>query len=207
MPLVYQQNINLTTKLGVWHIQEEEEFFLKTVCIQTEIHHPHKRLQHLAGRYILQDLFPKFPVQEIKVGETRKPFLQDDPFHFSVSHCGDYAAAIVSKECRVGVDIEIPREKISAIRHKFLESKELGLLESLALDPVLSLTLFWSIKEAIYKWYGAGKVDFRAHMQIQEIFFENNHYTVKCSFTKESSITLVVQGIFINGNSLAWITT
>ena len=31
MPLVYQQNINETTKLGVWHITESEAFFLQQV--------------------------------------------------------------------------------------------------------------------------------------------------------------------------------
>jgi hypothetical protein len=50
MPLVYQQNINASTKLGVWHIEEPEAFFLEQVPLQREITHPNKRLQHLAGR-------------------------------------------------------------------------------------------------------------------------------------------------------------
>ena len=29
MPLVYQQNINETTKLGVWHIKEQKHFSWK----------------------------------------------------------------------------------------------------------------------------------------------------------------------------------
>ena len=51
MPLVYQQNINESTRLGLWHIAEKEDFFLNQVPLKKEITHPHKRLQHLAGRF------------------------------------------------------------------------------------------------------------------------------------------------------------
>ena len=89
MPLVYQQNINPFTKLGVWHINEPESFFISEVPLQREITHPHKRLQHLAGRYLLKALFPGFPYELIKVADTRKPFLENEAYHFSISHCGD----------------------------------------------------------------------------------------------------------------------
>ena len=55
MPLVYQQNINAVTKMGVWHITETEDFFA-SVPLQKEITHPNKRLQHLAGRFLLKAL-------------------------------------------------------------------------------------------------------------------------------------------------------
>ena len=115
MPLVYQQNINACTKLGVWHIAEEESYFSERIRIQQNITHPHKRLQHMAGRLVLTELFPDFPVNQILIADTRKPFLPNNDFQFSISHCGDYAAAIVSQENKVGVDIEIPQIKIEKI--------------------------------------------------------------------------------------------
>ena len=115
MPLVYQQNINACTKLGVWHIAEEESYFSERIRIQQNITHPHKRLQHMAGRLVLTELFPDFPVNQILIADTRKPFLPNNDFQFSISHCGDYAAAIVSQENKVGVDIEISRIKIEKI--------------------------------------------------------------------------------------------
>jgi len=57
MPLVYQQNINALTRIAVWHITETEDFFLASVPVQREISHWHKRLQHLAGRLLLKELF------------------------------------------------------------------------------------------------------------------------------------------------------
>ncbi|MBP9606483.1 MAG: 4-phosphopantetheinyl transferase, partial [Ferruginibacter sp.] len=112
MPLVYQQNINDDTKLGLWRIEEPENFFLQFVPLQKKITHPHKRLQHLAGRFLLRKLFPHFPLKLIKIAETRKPFLPGEQYHFSISHCGDYAAVIVSSKYRVGVDVEWPQQKI-----------------------------------------------------------------------------------------------
>src|SRR5436190_1663294 len=124
MPLVYQQNINATTKIGVWHISESEDFFLEQVPVQREITHPHKRLQHLAGRLLLKELFPDFPHELIRIAETRKPFLENEAYHFSISHCGNYAAVIVSSDHRVGVDIEQVSEKIEKVKHKFLSEAE-----------------------------------------------------------------------------------
>ena len=95
MPIFYQQDIDDSTKLGIWKIEEDEDFFLEQVPLQRDITHPHKRLQHLAGRFLLKYLFPDFPVKLIKIADTKKPFLEDEAYHFSISHCDDYAAAIV----------------------------------------------------------------------------------------------------------------
>src|SRR5450432_3750378 len=107
MPLFYQHTINHTTKIGVWHIAEPESFYLNKVPLPPVITHWHKRLQHLAGRYLLQELFPDFPYHLIEIADTRKPFLRDEKYHFSISHCGDFAAVIISTNSRVGVDIEL----------------------------------------------------------------------------------------------------
>ena len=124
VPLFYQHTINETTKLGIWQIDEDENFFLAKVPLQQSITHPHKRLQHLAGRYLLQYLFPDFPYEEILIADTRKPYLPNEQYHFSISHCGNYAAAIVSSTHRVGIDIEIPSEKVERIAHKFIHENE-----------------------------------------------------------------------------------
>ena len=60
MPLFYQHNINESTKLAIWHITEEEEFFLRSVPLKRDVSHVQKRLQHLAGRYLLRELLPDF---------------------------------------------------------------------------------------------------------------------------------------------------
>jgi len=129
LPLFYQHNINETTKLAIWKIEEEAYFFLEQVPLQREITHPHKRLQHLAGRYLLRFLFPDFPFEEILIADTHKPYLPEEQYHFSISHCGNYAAAIVSSTQRVGIDIEIPTPKVLRITHKYLHPDELEMFK------------------------------------------------------------------------------
>ncbi|MBS1626301.1 MAG: 4'-phosphopantetheinyl transferase superfamily protein [Bacteroidetes bacterium] len=171
MPLFYQQNINSNTRLAIWKIEETEFFFTQSVSIQREITHPHKRLQHLAGRYLLKFLFPDFPNEEILIANTRKPYLPYEQYHFSISHCGDFAAAIVSKTERVGIDIEIPTPKVLKIRNKFLSENEIANIQHSILNIQLH-TLLWSCKEAMYKWWGWGEVDFKKMLQLQ---FESIH--------------------------------
>jgi 4'-phosphopantetheinyl transferase EntD len=167
MPIFYQQELSEDTKLGIWKIEEDEDFFLSHVMAQRNVSHPHKQLQHLAGRYLLKFLFPDFPIGLIQIADTRKPFLENEAFHFSISHCGDYAAAIVSKSKRVGVDIEIPSVKILKIEHKFLHDQERIMVDNwCGPDRTQMLTLLWSIKEAMFKWWGRGEVDFSEMLRV-----------------------------------------
>ena len=207
MPLIYNHQINNTTKIGVWRITETEDFFFEKFSLQRNITHPHKRLQHLAGRHLLSVLFPSFPTELIKVADTKKPFLEDEAYHFSISHCGDYAAAIVSTTNRVGVDIEIPHPKIDRIQHKFLTITEEEVLNAFNHNKNDLLTLAWSAKEAIYKWYGLGQVDFKKHININSLELQPNTILAQCSFLKNTKVDLQVKNINIEGNNLSWVVT
>ena len=183
MPVFFQQQINETTRLGIWKIEESEEFFKGNVPLHRDVTHPHKRLQHLAGRFLLQFLFPGFPYELIQLADTRKPYLPGEQYHFSISHCGDYAAAIVSRDKRTGIDIEIPVEKILKIRDKFLSGGEMDnfRIHQYPQDITL-LTRLWSCKEAVFKWYGEGGVDFKENIRLGKNLSQPG--TVNCLFTK-----------------------
>lgn len=200
MPVFFQHQINDTTRLGIWKIEETEEFFRSNVPLHRDVTHPHKRLQHLAGRFLLQYLFPAFPYELIEIADTRKPFLPNQQYHFSISHCGDFAAAIVSKDKRVGVDIEIPVERILRIRDKFLSKEE---TDQFGDNDYRQLTLLWSAKEAVFKWYGDGGVDFREHIHLKKQLFE--HELINCLFTKKESKELMVHYRHFDQISLAWV--
>lgn len=206
MPLVYQQNINETTRLGVWHIAESESFFLETVVLAGSITHPHKRLQHLAGRYLLTVLFEDFPLHLIEIADTRKPFIVDETYHFSISHCGDYAAAIVSSNCRVGVDIEVVSDKTGRLKDKYLTDQEQSLFDDHT--PVSAsqfYTLMWSIKESMFKWYGLGAVDFKKHLEVKKLLFDANEFKANCNFNKDIPRELNIHGLHFNNNFLSWV--
>jgi phosphopantetheinyl transferase len=213
MPLVYQQNINATTKIALWHITEPEDFFLAVVPVQREIKHWHKRLQHLAGRLLLKKLYPDFPVELIRIAETNKPFLENEPFHFSISHGGDYAAAMVSKTHRVGVDVELLNEKIEQLQHKFIYEDEFKILNNQWLhvakeNPMTNnkcLTLYWSVKESVFKWWGRGQVDFKKDITLQSVTGTADQGVVHCIF--KGDVELHVHFLFFNNNFLTWVLT
>lgn len=219
MPIFFQQQINEHTRLGVWKIEETEEFFKHNVPVHRDVTHPHKRLQHLAGRFLLQFLYPDFPYHLIEIADTRKPFLPDEQYHFSISHCGDYAAAIVSSKNRVGVDVEEPKEKILRIADKFLNEQEYAIGNLLLATgngqtsangnqlPIANcqlLTLLWSAKEAVFKWYGDGGVDFREHIQLFNQQEEKE--TIDCFFSRNESELIIHYRLF-DRLVLSWVVS
>lgn len=216
MPLFYQHNINESTKLGIWRIEEPESFFLQHVSLQRDITHPHKRLQHLAGRYLLKFLFPGFPYKLIEIANTRKPYLPNEMYHFSISHCGNYAATIVSKTNRPGIDIEIPTPKVARVMHKFLHSSEKGDIENwrtvtgteVSGETYLRmLTLLWSAKEAVFKWYGNGEVDFSEHIRLRIPSTVNNKGIIEGAFVKNESRSLKLHYMQFESICLVWVIT
>ncbi len=211
MPLFYQHNINDHSRLGIWQIKEPESFFLKTIPLKKDVSHPHKRLQHLAGRYLLPFLFDDFPLSEILIADTRKPFLENEKFHFSISHCGDYGAAIVSSANRVGIDIELMTPKIEKISHKFLSVADRNFVDDQRTHHDLEklLTILWSSKEAIFKWYGLGEVDFINHMQLRKTVnaTNENEWELPFVFKKAQPIDLSLHIKTFDKLVLAWVLT
>ena len=212
MPIFFQQDIDQHTKLAVWKIEEGEDFFLQHVPLQREITHPHKRLQHLAGRYLLQFLFPDFPISLIKIADTRKPYLENEAYHFSISHCSDYAAAIVSSRKRVGVDIEVPTPKVQKIMHKFLHQEEQQMFNSELAGKeqtaneksVEKLTLLWNAKEAVFKWWSYGNVDFSEMIRLQPFTLQPEGI-IEGAFVSDRVLPLQLHYKIFDLVSLAWI--
>jgi phosphopantetheinyl transferase len=206
VPVFFQHKISETTRLGIWKIEETEDYFKDNVPLHRNVTHPHKRLQHLAGRFLLRYLFPDFPYELIQIADTRKPFLPDEQYHFSISHCGDYAAAIVSRDKRVGVDIEIPTEKISKIMYKFLSAKEHELFHLIEPDNdrIPFATLLWSAKESVFKWHGSGGVDFRKQIQLKKQ--HEGAETFDCLFSKDNT-ELIIHYRQFEHLVLAWVVS
>jgi len=208
VPIYYQQNINDFTQLAVWKIEEAESFFTQKVNLQQQVTHAHKRLQHLAGRFLLPYLYADFPSELIQIADTRKPYLPNEAYHFSISHCGDYAAAIVSSTQRVGIDVELVTHRVNKIRHKFLHVSELENWKIEALDEqekYRTLTLLWSAKEAMFKWWGRGDIDFIECMQVDAA---DLHATgvLNASFRKDDfTASLQLHYRLNNELSLVWV--
>jgi 4'-phosphopantetheinyl transferase EntD len=123
------------------------------------------------------------------------------------------AYAIASNEIannhRVGLDIEVPVERIRKIQHKYLEEEEsLMLLED---QPeacqVKRLTLAWSAKESIFKWYSLGEMDFKLHMHLHRLVSTGDSGSIKASLTKPDLVQLLLSFRFFEPLVLSWLAT
>jgi phosphopantetheinyl transferase len=167
MPLFYQQNINATTEWAVWHIVETEETFASDVAMDSKIMHPNRRLQHMVGRWLLSHIMQKEVQNDIDIAPNGKPYFKTLKQQFSISHCHQWAAVIVSDQ-KVGVDIEIISERVQKVKHKFLHSKENDWLEAIPTSEQLAqLTFIWAAKEAMYKWLEQLGIDFKEQLIVE----------------------------------------
>ena len=206
MPLFYQDQPSEDIRLAIWQIREEESFFLNQVPLSKKIQHPHKRKQHLAGRYLLSFLAADFPLSEIAIADSRKPYLKDEKYHFSISHCGDYAAAIISKTQRVGIDIEIFDDKVIRIQNKFLNENERAFLAENNDHSLALYTTLWCAKEAIYKWFSFGKVNFKKNILLAPFSLKTEGCFKGRFFKEEMDVSLTVHYKLFEKLSMTWVS-
>ncbi len=84
--------------------------------------------------------------------------------HISVSHCGNIVGVIFSDH-NLGMDIQTPNEKLFHIASKFCNVSELKAASNN--DHALEiLTMIWSAKEAVFKFFGE-RVHFAREMSMQ----------------------------------------
>lgn len=205
MPLVFQRNFPNDVTVGVWHIVEEENFFRLGGQIVRDIPHPHKRLQHLAGRYLLQQLLKNLPQSEILIGKNNKPYFENDHSHFSISHCGDYAAVVISEWLPTGIDVEVISPLALKLSSKFMNETEMDFLTQDVKEDRKIATAIWSIKEAVFKWYGKGKVDFKKDIVVEQSPLRIVDNMIPVSFSKESKENLHLHVYWLADYVMVWV--
>jgi 4'-phosphopantetheinyl transferase len=117
--------------------------------------------ERAAALFALKALFHKDHIK-IVYDAYNKPHLEDATCHISISHSFDKLAVIQHQTISTGIDIEKMRDKISTIQHKFLSPQELTHCQ----NDVSLLTLYWAVKEAVYKAYGKKNLSFNEHIII-----------------------------------------
>ena len=166
MPLVHTIR-DTEMSLGLWEITEDSSFFEQAMSYRSVASNPGQQLQQLASRMVLKAMQPSFPFDQIQLNPAGKPSLSDGQ-QFSISHTRGFAAGIISSDAPVGIDIEFISPRVLKIEKKFLNAHEYALLAPLSeQDRVVYASLFWSIKETVYKCWGNGGVDFSEQIRIR----------------------------------------
>jgi phosphopantetheinyl transferase (holo-ACP synthase) len=120
-----------------------------------------REIETQGKNHLINKLFDK--EVEIKYDDKGKPYLEEDYIHISISHSHDKLAIIINEKESTGIDIELIRDKVLKIKHKFLSSTELKDAD----DNVEKLLIYWAAKETLYKIYGLKEVDFIEHLFVK----------------------------------------
>jgi len=121
-----------------------------------------RKLEFLGVRVALKQLLG-YEVT-VKYDAEGKPFLTDNSFHISVSHSGKWIAVMAHPTRAVGIDIEVPTDKIQKLYTRFLSETEQNELSGG--QNIQQLQIAWSAKEALYKIIGKEAVDFAKQLRI-----------------------------------------
>jgi phosphopantetheine--protein transferase-like protein len=123
---------------------------------------------------------------------------------FNLSHTNDLAAAIISPDKIVGIDTEKIHPRILKIQNKFINDVEAAnLVGKTDAEQISILTKYWTIKEAVYKWWGKGSVDFANDICIQSNAHDKE--VVKVDFKKENGIALEVNCFQLDEHWIAYV--
>lgn len=151
MPLIYYRS-RPQYEVSIWKITEDLDFFSEglkkngfPVSDGLKIRHPFKRIQWFAARYLLDTMHPAAAI----MSKGKKPMISHGP-DISFSHSGNYAALLLSQH-NSGLDIQVYDEKVLRVEKKFVNEEDKNTVQ--AADELKKLSLIWSIKEAVFKFY------------------------------------------------------
>jgi phosphopantetheinyl transferase len=191
-------------KLGIWKIEEQMNFFADQIPFQSTASHASRQIQQLATRFLLHVLYKDFPYAAIEINEAGKPSIQDNQLQFNLSHTQSLAAAILSNTKSVGIDAEKINSRVLKIQHKFINEVEaVNLVGKTESEQISILTKYWTIKEAVYKWWGKGSVDFANDICILSNLHEEE--VVKVNFGKEDRILLEVNSFQLDDHWISYV--
>ncbi|MEI6681314.1 MAG: 4'-phosphopantetheinyl transferase superfamily protein [Bacteroidota bacterium] len=178
-------------RAGIWHITESAGELLSLVNLtdaETTRYHSFRndlrKRQWLAYHSLLSHMLdPASP--DISYDQHGKPFLVTGSHYISVSHAGNYAAAIFAEKCPVGIDIEKLQIRVERVKERFMHPAELASIS--AENRLEQLYVYWCGKEALYKLHGKPEVDFR-----NDIFIHPFDYL--CNTKRICSATVNIEG-------------
>lgn len=110
----------------------------------SDIHHPEKKIEFAASRYLKHHLFGEV---NITYDATGAPEIENVGF-ISISHCNSHVVIATCMEHLIGVDIEEIREKSVKTSRRFITDEEKLYFDQTSKKD---MSVLWSFKECLYK--------------------------------------------------------
>lgn len=170
MPLILLNSIKSDTKVALWKLTENETELTQLLLSKSprqleQIPVTNNRklyFQRMAIRLLMLHFFDDVT---LTYNEKGKPILSNG-MEVSFSHSNEMVAMAINPHQPCGIDIEKIASKVLRIKAKFLNPVELALVDKEE-HPEKLATIFWSCKEALYKFYSEKEVLFDQHLAIQ----------------------------------------
>ncbi|WP_405384526.1 4'-phosphopantetheinyl transferase family protein [Maribacter sp. LLG6340-A2] len=185
MPLYKTITIDDDTSLAIWKVEETEETLWDNVTLTPHCQKRfngmksslHRRaflsIRHLLANYGYTDF-------DLFYDQIGKPHLKDGKY-ISITHSHNFTGIIISSKVEVGIDIEMQRDKILRIAHKFTPFQEYRTLANTA-AVIRKLTIVWGAKESLYKIYGERGLSFLQHINVQDFLFDDGSTTAEIMY-------------------------
>ena len=203
MPLHKVVYLSNNTKLYLWKITEELDFFLNEVRLKDA---SKARLENmkseshqkgfLAVRMLLQHLdYTDFDLYYDALG---KPHIKPQgcsikDVHISISHSHEFSAIAISDE-NIGLDVEKLKEKTLKIAPRFMDVSHLENLSEE--DRIKKATIIWGIKESIFKVKNEVGISFPDHISETPFALEDKIATATLKFNnKEENFNIQFDSI------------
>jgi len=139
------------------------------------------RYRTLVGKILLLRYLTKYTnatLDDVKLTEYKKPYLENQSIDFSISHSGEYVIVAFSKNTKIGIDIEYLNKNIDLcdFNSVFLEH-EIKEIHN-ANNKIEKFYKIWTLKEALLKAEGKGLFENLKDVKIanNKIFFKNKVY-------------------------------
>ena len=170
MPLHSLTPLSNHVLLGLWQLQESTETLL--AALPPDLPYAAMRpggrdetrwRQWLAGRVLAHELLREFTptLALLNNKDNGRPFFAELPeFAVSLSHSGAWVAGIVATHGRVGIDVEMVRDKAQKLAPRFLAETE----RTDAGDEAAKYSLYWSAKETLYKLHSCRGLVFKEQL-------------------------------------------
>ncbi|MEM7039183.1 MAG: 4'-phosphopantetheinyl transferase superfamily protein [Bacteroidota bacterium] len=172
MPFIPLPHIDHKVYLGMWQVEEDEDYFHSRLNIYeneknilASISHPQKRLEWLSSRLCLKELLKITHKVESLNQPTGQPYLSDHSFNISYSHSNMFSGAIASEHVPVSIDLEdLSKQRNLETRFLFMHPDEIAWFESTG--DLRAFFLIWSAKETLYKIYAKRGIVFKENLLI-----------------------------------------
>lgn len=170
MPLILKETFE-DCEIGIWEIVEKYDELISRVHLfpgekdrLDSFKSDARKIEFLSVRLLLRELAGE-NAGPIVYSDKRKPYLHQSNYRLSISHSRNLTAMMLSKDKKIGLDLEFMSHKIGDIEERFINEDEVIIHEPGRRK--YHLYIHWCAKEALYKVLDKQDINFKKNLTIE----------------------------------------